>query len=79
MINPAQRRASQPADAAARRILAPGASLTGDMVFDLQCPRCEERDMRRWVPGEAVTVTYCKRCYEGMSVVGIAFFARSSS
>jgi hypothetical protein len=78
MLYPAAKRSTQQADAAARRMLAPGASLTGDMVFDLECPRCGDRDMRRWVPGEAVTVTYCKRCYDGMSVVGIAFFARSS-
>ena len=34
------------------------------------------RDVRRWNRGENVTVTYCRSCRRGMSVIGIAFFSR---
>ncbi len=50
----------------------------GDMMFDLVCQRCGHRDARRWSRGDAVTVTYCRSCRHGMSVVGIAFFAQTS-
>jgi hypothetical protein len=35
--------------------------------------------MRRWARGEVVTVTYCASCQQGMSVIGIAFFAASGA
>lgn len=47
----------------------------GDMVFDLVCQHCGGRDVRRWSRGESVTVTYCRSCRHGMSVIGIAFFS----
>lgn len=45
-----------------------------DMVFDLVCQYCGGRDVRHWNRGEIVTVTYCRSCRRGMSVIGIAFF-----
>ena len=51
----------------------------GDMVFDLVCRGCGGRNMRRWSRGEVVTVTYCPACQQGMSVIGIAFFAASGA
>jgi hypothetical protein len=51
----------------------------GDMVFDLVCRGCGGRNMRRWSHGELVTVTYCPACQQGMSVIGIAFFAPSGA
>jgi hypothetical protein len=45
------------------------------MVFDLVCQHCGGRDVRRWSRGELVSVTLCRYCRHGMSVVGIAFFA----
>ena len=44
------------------------------MVFDLLCRFCGWRDLRRWALAEAVSVTRCRACAQGMSVVGIAFF-----
>jgi hypothetical protein len=49
------------------------------MVFDLVCRGCGGRNMRRWVRGEVVTVTYCPSCRQGMSVIGIAFFAANGA
>ena len=49
------------------------------MVFDLVCQQCGGRDVRRWSRGEVVSVTYCRSCRQGMSVIGIAFFAPGSS
>jgi hypothetical protein len=45
------------------------------MVFDLVCSRCGTRDIRRWSKGDVVQATPCRRCRQGMSVIGIAFFA----
>jgi hypothetical protein len=47
-----------------------------DMMFDLVCQHCGRREVRRWEKAETVTVTYCRFCRHGMSVVGIAFFAQ---
>lgn len=46
-----------------------------DMMFDLVCQGCGRREVRRWARQELVTVTYCRFCKRGMSVMGIAFFA----
>jgi hypothetical protein len=46
-----------------------------DMMFDLVCQHCGRREVRRWDKTESVTVTLCRFCKHGMSVVGIAFFA----
>jgi hypothetical protein len=46
-----------------------------DMMFDLVCQHCGRRDQRRWESRESVSVTLCRFCKRGMSVVGIAFFA----
>ena len=35
------------------------------------------REQRRWESRISVSVTYCRFCQKGMSVVGIAFFAPS--
>lgn len=48
-----------------------------DMMFDLLCQQCGRREQRRWESRESVSVTYCRSCRTGMSVVGIAFFAPS--
>jgi hypothetical protein len=47
------------------------------MMFDLFCQQCGRREQRRWESRESVSVTYCRFCQKGMSVVGIAFFAPS--
>jgi hypothetical protein len=47
------------------------------MMFDLFCQQCGRREQRRWASRESVSVTYCRFCQKGMSVVGIAFFAPS--
>jgi hypothetical protein len=47
----------------------------GDMMFDLVCQHCGRREQRRWESRMGVTVTYCRVCRRGMSVIGIAFFA----
>jgi hypothetical protein len=49
------------------------------MMFDLKCQGCGRRETRRWASREAVSVTYCRFCKQGMSVMGIAFFARTQS
>ncbi len=49
----------------------------GEMVFDLLCQYCGRRDLRRWRRGDTVTVTHCRICFLGMSVMGIAFFEPS--
>jgi hypothetical protein len=49
------------------------------MVFDLVCKGCGGRDVRRWARGEVVAATYCPSCRQGMSVIGIAFFAPSGA
>ncbi len=46
-----------------------------EMMFDLVCQHCGRREQRRWESRGSVTVTYCRFCKKGMSVVGIAFFA----
>ena len=46
-----------------------------DMMFDLVCQHCGRREQRRWESRESVSVTFCRFCKKGMSVVGIAFFA----
>ncbi len=46
-----------------------------DMMFDLVCQGCGRREVRRWAREELVTVTFCRFCKRGMSVMGIAFFA----
>lgn len=46
-----------------------------EMVFDLVCRQCGWRAQRRWMKGDAVSVTECPVCRTGMSVIGIAFFA----
>jgi hypothetical protein len=46
-----------------------------DMMFDLVCQHCGRREQRRWESRKSVTVTFCKVCKRGMSVIGIAFFA----
>jgi hypothetical protein len=46
-----------------------------EMMFDLVCQGCGRREVRRWARKELVTVTICKFCKRGMSVMGIAFFA----
>jgi hypothetical protein len=45
------------------------------MMFDLVCQHCGRREQRRWESRMGVTVTYCRVCRRGMSVIGIAFFA----
>ena len=45
------------------------------MAFDLLCQSCGRRMWRWWSRGEPVAATYCAECRQGMSVVGIAFFA----
>ena len=45
------------------------------MMFDLLCQQCGQREQRRWESRESVSVTYCRSCRTGMSVIGIAFFA----
>ena len=45
-----------------------------EMMFDLVCQHCGRREQRRWESRGSVTVTYCRFCKKGMSVVGIAFF-----
>jgi hypothetical protein len=49
-----------------------------DMMFDLICHRCGRREQKRWESRESVSVTFCRLCRRGMSVVGIAFFAPAS-
>lgn len=49
--------------------------VVADMMFDLVCQHCGRRDQRRWESRESVSVTLCRFCKKGMSVVGIAFFA----
>ncbi len=51
----------------------------GDMVFDLLCRFCGQRDLRRWAVAEPVAVTRCQACTQGMSVVGIAFFQAAAA
>jgi hypothetical protein len=48
----------------------------GDMMFDLVCQQCGRREQRRWESREGVSPTFCRFCGKGMSVIGIAFFAR---
>ncbi len=50
-----------------------------DMMFDLVCQGCGRREVRRWAREELVTVTFCKFCKRGMSVMGIAFFVPHQS
>ena len=50
-----------------------------DMMFDLVCQGCGRREVRRWARQELVTVTFCRFCKRGMSVMGIAFFAPNQS
>jgi hypothetical protein len=45
------------------------------MMFDLVCQQCGRREQRRWESRDSVSVTYCRFCKTGMSVIGIAFFA----
>jgi hypothetical protein len=45
-----------------------------DMMFDLVCQHCGRRETRRWESRKSVSVTLCRLCKRGMSVVGIAFF-----
>ncbi|HVH64977.1 MAG TPA: hypothetical protein VM674_03005 [Candidatus Acidoferrum sp.] len=47
-----------------------------EMMFDLVCQHCGRREQRRWESRKSVTVTYCRFCKKGMSVVGIAFFEK---
>ena len=54
-------------------------SSLSDMMFDLRCQGCGRRETRRWASREAVSVTYCRFCKQGMSVMGIAFFAQNQS
>jgi hypothetical protein len=46
-----------------------------EMMFDLICRSCGRRESRRWESRKSVTVTFCRSCNRGMSVIGIAFFA----
>lgn len=46
------------------------------MMFDLVCQHCGRREQRRWESRKSVSVTYCRFCKKGMSVVGIAFFEK---
>lgn len=48
----------------------------GDMMFDLVCQSCGRREQKRWETRESVSPTFCRFCRKGMSVIGIAFFAR---
>jgi hypothetical protein len=52
-----------------------GRDVVADMMFDLVCQHCGRREQRRWESRESVSVTFCRFCRTGMSVVGIAFFA----
>jgi hypothetical protein len=49
--------------------------VVGVMMFDLVCQHCGRREQKRWESRESVSVTLCRFCKKGMSVVGIAFFA----
>ncbi|TMD42429.1 MAG: hypothetical protein E6I88_04710 [Chloroflexi bacterium] len=48
--------------------------VVADMMFDLVCQHCGRREQKRWESRESVSVTNCRFCKKGMSVVGIAFF-----
>ena len=45
-------------------------------MFDLVCQSCGRREQKRWETRESVSPTFCRFCRKGMSVIGIAFFAR---
>jgi hypothetical protein len=52
-----------------------GRGVVAAMMFDLVCQHCGRREQKRWESRESVSVTLCRFCKKGMSVVGIAFFA----
>jgi hypothetical protein len=43
------------------------------VVFDLVCRRCGAYGQSRWNPSHEVTVTACRSCGSGMTVIGIDF------
>lgn len=43
------------------------------MIFDLVCRRCGAYGQSRWNPSGSVSVTNCRACGSGMTVIGIDF------
>jgi hypothetical protein len=43
------------------------------VIFDLVCRRCGAYGQSRWNPSREVTVTACRACGSGMTVIGIDF------